>query len=316
MGKIFPTWQLSVETGPFDSSGNATTHLALYPPYTCEFDIRREYLASAQTGTFVVSQLGEPTRNQIYKDRYATTQYAALQFRAGYQSQGGFLPLLFNGTLRWAYSERTEPTNVRTIMEAFDGGFAMANAQTNRSVASGQSLADTLRSLNADLPNIYPTPIIGSFPQTSPRGQALSGPTWKIIQDNIPAGSFATIDNNQLKVLNDNEYIAPPSGNIPVISSQTGLLSPPIRSGALIVCELLFEPRLAVGQLINLQSTENTIYNGPKKVMGFSHKGTISGGVDANGRVWPGSVAGSCISTVSLWAGTAALSGVVGTSPQ
>jgi hypothetical protein len=320
--KFLRTYSLALECGPFDDKGDATrnltipsteyaeTHQGEVPPLTIEFDIRREYLASAQTATFTILNLGEETRNQIYKDRYDTAKYAALQFRAGYLSQQGIKPLLFNGTIRWAYSER-QGRDYRTTIEAFDGGFAMANSFTSRTVYAGQTLEETLKALNQDMvglsatppgvwPKQKPDPIIGRFPQTNLRGNVLHGPTWKVLLDNLPAGAHATIDNGQLKVLNFDEYMQ--FGLIPVLNSETGLLDTPRRSGATIVCRMLFEPRLTIGQSVLLESASNTIYNGEKKVIGFRHHGTISP-----------SGSGECYTEVALWQGTAALNPVIGT---
>jgi hypothetical protein len=67
--------------------------------------------------------------------------------------------------------------------------------------------------------------------------------------------------------------------------------------------EMLFEPRLTIGQTVQLKSDTNRIFNGIYKVMGFEHSGTIS---DA--------VAGPCKTSVSLWLGTQVLETVKGTA--
>lgn len=324
--KFLRTYSLALEVGPYNERGDATQHIVIpstefaaknpgeVPPMTVEFDIRREFLASAQTGTFTVYNLGEMTRNRIYKDRYDTGRFAAIQFRAGYMTQAGFMPLLFNGTIRWAYSSR-ENADSKTTIEAFDGGFAMANSFTSRTVYAGETLQETLRFLGADMVGLTASApgaetkqktaaVIGAFPQKSQRGTAMFGPTWKVLQETLPLGALATIDNGQLKILNRNEYIAY-EATPPVLNSKTGLLSTPIRSGATITCKMLFEPRLTIGQAINLQSDVNTLYNGVKIVVGFRHHGTIS---PATG--------GDCHTEVTLWQGTAALNPVWGTSPQ
>lgn len=332
--KFIRSYRLSVEVGPFvpDFSGAYesyatrivdipadTTDLALTgdtPPLTCEFEIRREYLASAQTGTFVIYNLGRLVRNLIYKDQYNTGAFAAVQFRAGYVSQdnpGGLLPLLFNGSLRWAYSDRPG-RDFKTTIDAFDFGFAYTNSFTARTFAAGSTLAETLAILSTDIagvtaspPGTFPKapigPIIGNFPQLSYRGRAFFGPTMKLISDHLPQGAQATIDGGQLKILNRDEYIQI-TGQVPTLDAESGLLSPPVRSGQMITCKILFEPRLTIGQLVNLKSSTNEIFNGPKKVVGFRHKGTISP-----------AVGGECFTEVQLDAGALALTPIQGTIP-
>lgn len=64
---------------------------------------------------------------------------------------------------------------------------------------------------------------------------------------------------------------------------------------------MLFEPRLTIGQQVQLQSQTNRIFNGMYKVMGFEHSGMISP-----------AVGGDCKSSVSLWLGTQVLETVTG----
>ena len=40
--------------------------------------------------------------------------------------------------------------------------------------------------------------------------------------------------------------------------------------------DMLFEPRLTLFQIVYLQSAFNPKFNGAYKVMGFSHRGTVS----------------------------------------
>ena len=52
---------------------------------------------------------------------------------------------------------------------------------------------------------------------------------------------------------------------------------------------MIFEPRLQIGQFIDIQSKTETIYNGTYKVIGIEHSGTISD-----------SQSGTCKTKVSL----------------
>jgi len=265
-------------------------------PYTVEFEITRQSLSSSNTGKFRLFNLAENTRNLIFKDKYAWTEYRNVQFRAGYEQ---FQPLLFNGSVREASSERNG-VNMITTIDAYDGGFSITNGFSSLTLAAGQAAKDVINTLSADLPKLVSTPIIGDFPRTSARGEALLGNTWNLIQEKC--NGLCSIDNQQLKVLQDNECI---NGPIPVINSASGLLGSPKRSGAQLEFEMLFEPRLTIGQIVKLESSTNRLFNGFYKVMGFSHKGIISG-----------AVSGECRTSVSLWLGTQELRVIKGNSVQ
>lgn len=286
--KFNPQYSLSVET-----TGGANLTIEL--PYSCEFMIRRQNLASAQTATFKILNLAEKSRDLIYKDAFNLTQLRNIQFRAGYPDIG--TPLLFNGTVYTAYSEKPSPgEDFITTIECYDGGYAMANGISQFSVGSGATFKEILMSLNKDLPGIADKPIIGDFATKTRRGSVFLGNTWNYIVQ-LTQG-LANIDNGQLKVLKPNEVI---NGEIPVINSDTGLKGSPKRSQSSIELSMLFEPRLTVGQLVDLESETNTIFNGVYKVTGFTHTGLISP-----------SVAGQRQTDVTLWKGTEAFTNVPG----
>jgi hypothetical protein len=263
-------------------------------PFTVDFQIQRQNLASAQTATFRVRNLGEKTRNLIYKDRYAFNQYRGIQFSAGYDDIG--TPLIFNGQIYQAYSER-QGVDMITTIECFDGGYAMANGTSLITIGSGSTFAEILKKLNADLPFVSKDPIIGNFINRTSRGSTYVGNTWNYLLQ--VSNGLATIDNGQLKVLQPNEAF---EGGLPVITSESGLLGSPKRAATQIEFPILFEPRLTVGQIVELASSTNALFNGKYKVCGFTHAGVISP-----------AVSGDRTTTVSLWKGEEAIKIVAGT---
>lgn len=275
-------------------AGGQRTEITL--PLTIDFDVRRNSMSSANTANFRIYNLGERTRNLIYFDRYNISEFRAIQLRAGYDK---FTPLIFNGTVRQAYSYR-EGVNMVTDVECYDGGFQMVNGFTSQTVGAGTSATELVRSLAASLPGLSASPIVGAFNTINKRGEVLFGNTWQIIGQKT--GGLANIDNGQVKALQNNEAI---TGEITEISSSTGLLGSPKRSDALIEFDMIFEPRLTIGQVLELKSSTNRIFNGRYKVMGVQHRGTIS---DA--------VAGTAVTTVSLWLGTQVLQVIQGTPTQ
>jgi hypothetical protein len=266
MPKFLPNGKLSLEVQP--NADGSPNNLTIPAGMAIRFTITRKALSSTQTGEFRIYGLDDATRNAIYKDRFDWTQFRSIQFSAGYAN---FTPLIFNGTILQAYSEKEGDENVVTVIEAFDGGFPITNGFTSQTVGPGTTAADVISFLGADLPGITSAPIVGSFPVANSRGEVLFGNTWGIIQEK--SGGNATIDNGQVKALNPNEALSTTS--IPLVSSQTGLIGVPRRSGTLVEFDMVFEPRMALFQLVDLESTFNPQFNGPHKIMGFEHRGAI-----------------------------------------
>lgn len=284
--------KLSIETTTqaygtdFDSRVN--NNLVIPPEFSIEFEVLRKSAATSQTATFKVYNLGERTRRLIFADRFdAINRPRAIQFRAGYES---FTPLIFSGQIKEASSKR-QGVDMITTIECFDGGLAMAAGFSAVTVTGGTPLKDTLAQLAGQMPNTSGKPIVGNFTGSSIRGKVLFGNTWNIIRQE--SQGLAIIDNGQVKILQPNEAIA---SDIPVITSASGLLGSPARSGSLIEFDMLFEPRLTLGQIVQLESTTNAIYNGTYKVMGFTHSGMISP-----------SVCGPAKTSVQLWLGGEAI---------
>lgn len=319
--RFFPTYSLTVDTGPFvpvtsPVSGvpppngysyfksMGSNSLTFTPPLTVEFEIRREFQGSAQSGTFRIKNLARAHRNAVYRDQYAWQYLLGIEFRAGFKS-GSYLPLIFNGRVNWARSER-RGEDWWTIIDAFDGSFAMANSFTSQTFPPNTDLPTVFNSLNGDLIGTYKTPIIGTLPsQKALRGLSLFGPTWKQILRTLPPGVSATIDNNQLKILSYSDAINVGGQGAFLIQADTGLLSPPVRSGQMLELDMIFEPRITLGQLVQLNSFGNSEFNGTYRVNGITHQGTISPDVD-----------GEITTHLTIWLGTSALTSINGNTPQ
>lgn len=266
MSKFIPQGSLSLEV---QGTGDTPQNITIPQDLTIRFTIIRQALASTQTAQFRVYGLSELQRDLIYKDRFDWTQQRAIQFSAGYT---GFTPQIFNGTILQAYSDKEGAVDSVTVIDAFDGGYEMTNGFTATTVPPGTRADEVISAFGGELPGVISAPIVGSFPVANSRAEILVGNTWGIIQQK--AGGNATIDNGQVKALNPNEALASPE--IPLISAHTGLLGVPRRSGSLVEFDMLFEPRLNLFQLVDLQSTFNPQWNGPHKIMGFEHRGAIS----------------------------------------
>lgn len=257
-------------------------------PLTINFYISHRTMAAVNFANFTVYNIGLAKRLRVQKDRWDDRKYRKIEFAAGY---GGAYTNLFTGNIVLAQSgKRGGQTELATEIEAFDGGYGMINSYTggtNRSYGPNTPKRTIVKDLASDLKQCT-VGAIGDFPGQCLRGRSLNGHTQDLLKAETNNHFF--IHHQKVFCLNNNEVI---EGSIFLISSQTGLLGTPRRQETLLLVDILFEPRLVIGQAVRLESIVNPIYNGDYKVMGIEHRGTISA---AQG--------GDCITTVSLWVGT------------
>jgi hypothetical protein len=261
-------------------------------PLTVEFNIVRNTFASANTGSFTIYNLGIDRRRQIYHDRYDTLNYRQIIMQAGYTSdQNTPLATIFQGNVQSGYSFKRKQ-DWTTKLECFDGGFGILNGQASVSVGAGWTPTSVVKQLVGSMPNVTLGTVSLPGVQNS-RALSLFGNAWDIIR-RLTGNNTTFIDNEKVNAVTQGTYITPPDG-IPLITSDTGLLGTPRKMGGLLEVDMIFEPRIVINQLVALES-EETYYNGQYAVMGFTHRGTISG-----------AVCGDAITTLSLWSGTQAL---------
>lgn len=268
-------YQLTIDMN--DGSGQIVITL----PFTIQFTIDRSAGASLNSLNLVIYNLGAETRNRIRQDRFYSGVRTQVKLEGGYDQ----LSTMFVGNILQAYSAR-RGSDIVTIINAQDGGFDTINTISSKTIAPGTSLKDVLKALVGDFPNLNQG-AIGEFDGRFNRGVVLDDNTLELLKKYSAFQLF--IDKEKVFVLQNNEVI---SGDLAVINASTGLLETPIKEQAYINVATLFEPRVTVGQLIELASTVEPIYNGQYKVLGVNHQGIISEAVN-----------GQCISRFNLLAG-------------
>lgn len=261
MAKFGRNYNLSIE------KQNGST-LTVRPPFTVEFDITRNVLTSANVSSIRVYNLNENNRSQVRKNINDYGDLRLIRLEAGY---GNNLPIVFEGNITQAWSVR-EGVNFITQLESFDGGFAFANAVTNTSFPSSTDQQSVIESLVANLASSgVKLGAIGSFPGSLSRGAAYSGSTTSLLRE-LTGGRFY-IDNGKAYALADNECIA---GPVTLIDAKSGLLNTPVREQTIINFDMLFEPKLIIGQQVTLRSGTDSNFNGVYKVISLKHRGMIS----------------------------------------
>ncbi len=283
MQKLGRAYTLNVGTA---GGGTITVQL----PFSVEFDITRNTLTSANVCSIRIYNLSQNHRNQIRFNIMDTGDYRPVVLQAGY---GQNLATIFTGSITQAWSVR-EGVNFITTIESFDGGYAFNNGITNTTFPSGTSQKGVITNLVSSLPNVQ-LGAVGSYPGTLGRDNSVSGNTMDVLRDLTGGGVF--IDNGYVNCLGDNECL--PANGISVIDSSSGLIGTPVREQTIVTFDMIFEPRLAVGQLILLNSSTGQNFNGYYKVISLKHRGMISG-----------AVCGDAITSVGMFYGTAALTTV------
>lgn len=239
------------------------------PPFTIDFSIARNILGSANTSRIFVYNLSESNRSRIRHDEFNFGVLQAIELQAGY---GNNLATIFKGNIQMARSYR-EGVGFLTEIESYDGGFAFVNGLVNQSFPANTPNDTVIRTLFNYLPGVSPG-VIGDIDGSIRRGNAYSGNTAEILNQLTGGGFF--IDNGKANYLNDNECIA---GETFTIDSSSGLLGTPQRSQTFLHLDMIFEPRLSIGQKVHLDSSTGANYNGDYRVISLEHRGMISAAV-------------------------------------
>lgn len=247
---------------------DAEEAIIIEPPLTIKFDVTRNTSATANTMNLTIYNLAEGTRNRIFQDLFDLSSQRRVVLQAGY---GSDLCTIFSGNLRKAYSRRQGTEILTECMCWDDGSGDVLNAFNNNTIASGASVRDLLTSCIDSMRNTVMGEIGSVDENPIPRGTSLIGNSFSLLSRHADGDVF--IDNGQINILKSNEVV---KGLILLIDSSTGLLGTPQRQDAKLIVDLVFEPRIKVAQVIEVNSSIQKEFNGQFKVLGLSHAGVIS----------------------------------------
>lgn len=295
---------------------NLGTFIEINYPLTINFVIDKNSNSSANMMNLQIYNLSEKTYSQIVQDRFNTQdlgsgiRYRQVILKAGYKND---LPVVFVGNLLEAYTQR-QGVDMITTLVVQDGLYAALNSFSSFSVTKSTAFKDILNTLFDDLFNgKVEKGTITDIEGTTPRGSIYDGNTFSLIKDffgkqvvvNLEGNDGLSntlerdifIDNERINILNKNDYID--IGKVLVINTDTGLLGTPMRRETYIEIEMIFEPTVILGQLVQLESATDQRFNGQYKIYGISHRGVFSG-----------SVSDSATTTLQLYIGTSILKGL------
>lgn len=262
-------------------------------PRTIEFSISRHVLGSVNSCNIRVTNLGKEARDNIRQDWSTYSSQRLIQLNAGYGENN--LPLIFSGTIQQAWSYR-EGVDFITNIDCQDGAVPASQSQINGSEGTfpaGTPMKTVYEKLISLLDETSLGLIGDSFIyddngnlQVLQKSKSYTGNVMQNLID-ISGQSFF-IDNGIAYVLTNNELLKS-QGSAPVISVESGLLNTPLLEIQTVTFDMLFEPSLKVGQLIQLKSelspqlnsaTVNASKTGPSdnyyKITSLRHKALIS----------------------------------------
>lgn len=265
----------------------ADSQIEVKLPFTLEFDVVRNILASANTANIRVYNLNETSRRRLAKDSFSYDVLRKIILYAGY---GDTMPKVFDGSLMSCSSVRNG-TNFITSMESLDGGFAMVNSRFDKQFPKGTPVNTVLEAMVASMVGIK-RGAISQFPGELPMGDTFTGATVETIKQLTDSKADFYIDNGRAYILTETDCL---DEEIVVITSESGLLGTPVRSETLIKLDMIFDPRFKIGQRVELKSSTGKNYNGLYKVVAVTHRGTISS-----------AVSGSATTSLTLWLGPGA----------
>jgi hypothetical protein len=240
-------------------------YIQIEPPLTIHFDINRSTMATVNDMNLQIYNLKESTRNKIFQDKFNPKIYKKIILQAGYEQ----LSTIFVGNVFYAYSHRQE-TEIITEINARDCDFDSCNAYSSFTISKKTAQKDILKMLCANF-SYVDLGEIGDFNNVQQRGAALNGNTFELIRRYSNDKAF--FDLETIHILNDNEVL---KGEVLKIDSSTGLLGTPLREDATLTANCIFEPRIKVAQVIEVDSDIQKQFNGQYKVIGIKHSATIS----------------------------------------
>lgn len=249
-------------------------------PFSVQFWMQRSQMSNTNYLSVDIYNLGKATRDRIFQDRFEIRD-RTISFQAGYD----VISTIFDGTIYEAGSSRNG-TDVITRIEARDGSFDIESTQVFETFQTGKTVGDIFDFLIGKFPTLE-RGAVGDYSETINRPVVLNGNAYDLLKKYSDNQVF--VDKNKVFILKADEAIA---GEVQALNVQTGLLETPMRNDGSISVPTLFEPRVTIGQTVDLESEILPVYNAQYKVIGITHEGMISE-----------SVGGNCRSTFDLWVG-------------
>ena len=222
-------------------------------PITIQFNVSKALFQSTNVAKITVINMDKSVRDCIYQDRlvFDKTKAKMLTLEAGY---GEKLTLICLGFIQECYSER-QGVDFITNIEVLDPD--ILSEYTSVTFQAGTTFEEAYKYLASQFPNLQQGErgeLVGTFQTPT----VFEGNSFVAI--NRLTGGHTFIDNGKLNTLNDNETLTDYGAYL--IESDTGLLETPKRREAILEINMLFEPSLRLGQMVEIKSETQSRFNG------------------------------------------------------
>lgn len=250
-------------------------------PFTIRFSINRNIFQEVNQGDFEIYNLAPDTYNRLFYDYFSINRYfgddettrsvgnkwksRTVILEAGYE--GMEMSIIFVGDMWSCYTER-RGADVITRIHAIIG---LRATSISSDVSFGSTTRNKVLMYLADDMHLK-MKLYQIEDKEFNRPISISGNSFANIQKY--SGDIAYIDNNEIKVLKYDDAF---ESEVALINDESGLLGVPQRENGILSVNMIFEPRLTVGQKIEIQSRIAPMFNGQYKVFGLKHDGVISG---------------------------------------
>lgn len=237
-------------------------------PITIQFQVQKALFQSNNNAVITVKNMDEATRTAIYQDRlmFELSHKKTVVLEAGY---GDRLTMVCLGWITECSTVRNGNDMITTI-EVLDPD--VLGQRCSVTFKAGTSFKEAYEYLTSQMPNLS-IGECGELNGTFEVPTVFDGNAFVAV--NKLTGGHTFIDNGVIHTLNDNETLSDYGAYL--ISSETGLLGTPKRRDAVLEIDMLFEPTLRVGQLVEIKSETQSQFNGQYKIAGISHNCLISG---------------------------------------
>lgn len=231
--------KVSVIVGP--ASGEAIE----LSDFRVSFQIRRGDVQTPNTADVRIYNLSEQTANRIRKE------FTRIVVQAGYEGNFG---LIFDGTIKQVRKGRDNQTENYVEITAADGDRAYNFSTLALSLAAGSTPSDAVQAFIKSMADAGIES--GYVPQLSEsgcvRGRVFYGMARDELRDFSNANNCAwSIQDGKFTLIPLKGYIP---GEVPVLSSDSGLIGMPEQSESGIKVRCLLNPSLKIGRCIKIDN--------------------------------------------------------------
>ena len=272
MEKFHRNYKITFEIGHRENLTNLIPEeeITIEYPFSVDFKSSNSInLSNAGECNLRLYNLPEDVQRKLWKDNFNNTKYILMEFCAGYQDT---LLVIFFGFINQCYSYRKSgAVDYVTEIQADNNSLIALWGFTNVTISQNTEIENILKELFKNAPGVEVGYITQDIKPLK-RDKTFIGQTLELLGREY-GGYDIYLDNNEINILNTNEVVP---GDILVISADSGLLGSPRRAEQYLEIEMLFEPRIKIGQAIQLQSSSLSWFNQIYKVVSVVHQGTIS----------------------------------------